>query len=44
MRETEMRTIAGWIGKVLASPDDGPVRQRVKGEVLEMCEQFPAPA
>jgi glycine hydroxymethyltransferase len=43
MRETEMRTIAGWIAEVLANPDEASVQQRVRGQVLELCKQFPAP-
>ena len=44
MREAEMRTIAAWIGKVLSAPDKADVIQRVRGEVRELCKQFPAPA
>jgi glycine hydroxymethyltransferase len=44
MRETEMRQIAGWIGEVLAAPDDAAVHERVRGEVKELCKHFPAPA
>ncbi len=44
MREPEMRRIAGWMGEVLAAPDDDKVRQRVRGEVEELCQHFPAPA
>jgi glycine hydroxymethyltransferase len=44
MREPEMRQIAAWIGEVLASPDDTAVQTRVRGQVQEMCLQFPAPA
>jgi glycine hydroxymethyltransferase len=44
MREAEMRQIAGWMGEVLASPIDAAVQQRVRGEVRELCQQFPAPA
>ncbi|HXG12118.1 MAG TPA: serine hydroxymethyltransferase [Gemmataceae bacterium] len=44
MREPEMRTIAGWIGEVLAHPADEAVRRRVRGQVRELCQQFPAPA
>jgi glycine hydroxymethyltransferase len=44
MRETEMRQIAGWIGDVLANPDDTSLRDRIRGQVAEMCQQFPAPA
>src|SRR5262245_12112902 len=44
MKETEMRTIAKWITTVLSKPDDAATAQRVRGEVLAMCQQFPAPA
>jgi glycine hydroxymethyltransferase len=44
MREPEMRTIAGWIGEVLGHADDAAVAQRVRGQVRELCQQFPAPA
>ncbi len=44
MRETEMRRIGAWIGEVLASPDDDSVRTRVRAQVAELCQQFPAPA
>jgi glycine hydroxymethyltransferase len=44
MRETEMRAIAGWIGEVLSAPDDAAVQRRVRGQVEELCRQFPAPA
>src|SRR2546423_1099302 len=44
MREPEMRTIAGWIGEVLAHADDAAVQARVRGQVRELCQQFPAPA
>lgn len=44
MREPEMRRIAGWIGDVLSAPDDTAIRQRIRGEVSELCQQFPAPA
>jgi glycine hydroxymethyltransferase len=44
MREVEMRRIASWIGEVLADPENAQIRQRVRGEVEEMCQHFPAPA
>ena len=44
MKEDEMRRIAGWIGEVLAAPEDEAVARRVRGQVEELCEQFPAPA
>jgi glycine hydroxymethyltransferase len=44
MREAEMRTIAGWIGEVLSHPDEATIQSRVRGQVLELGKQFPAPA
>ncbi len=44
MREPEMRAIAGWIGEVLAQPEDRAVQERVRGKVREFCQHFPAPA
>jgi glycine hydroxymethyltransferase len=44
MRESEMRAIAGWMGEVLAQPEDRKVQERVRGAVRELCRQFPAPA
>jgi glycine hydroxymethyltransferase len=44
MREPEMRQVAKWIGEVLSAPDDGAVQTRVRGQVRELCQQFPAPA
>jgi glycine hydroxymethyltransferase len=44
MREPEMRTIAGWIGQVLAHPDDKSLHERIGGQVRELGKQFPAPA
>jgi glycine hydroxymethyltransferase len=44
MREPEMRIIAGWIGRILKNPDDAAARTRVRGQVHELCQLFPAPA
>ncbi|HVK10010.1 MAG TPA: serine hydroxymethyltransferase [Gemmataceae bacterium] len=44
MKESEMRSIGKWIAEVLAKPDDPAVQKRVKGEVLALGQQFPAPA
>ncbi|HEY6330427.1 MAG TPA: serine hydroxymethyltransferase [Blastocatellia bacterium] len=41
MKEKDMQIIAGWIGEVLAQPDDEPVQQAVLGRVHGLCEQFP---
>jgi glycine hydroxymethyltransferase len=43
MRESEMRTIAGWITQVLSKPDDAALAGRIRGEVMALCQQFPAP-
>jgi glycine hydroxymethyltransferase len=42
MREPEMRQIAAWIATALAG--DKAAVERVRGEVRELCQQFPAPA
>jgi glycine hydroxymethyltransferase len=44
MRQAEMRDIAKWMNEVLAAADDKPVQERVRGQVRELCRQFPAPA
>jgi glycine hydroxymethyltransferase len=44
MKEPEMRRIAAWIGEVLSNPTDAAVKERVRGRVRELGEQFPAPA
>jgi glycine hydroxymethyltransferase len=37
----EMREIAGFIDRVIASPDDESVAGTVRGEVAELCGRFP---
>jgi glycine hydroxymethyltransferase len=44
MKEPEMRQIARWITDVLTHPTDSAVAARVKGGVVELCKQYPAPA
>ena len=44
MHETEMRRIAGWIGEVLAAPDDTKLHENIRTQVMELGRQFPAPA
>jgi glycine hydroxymethyltransferase len=44
MREAEMRQIAGWIETALAHAGDKGALAQVRGQVQEMCRQFPAPA
>jgi glycine hydroxymethyltransferase len=43
LKEPEMKRIGAWIADVLAAPDDEVVRQRIHGQVRELCAQFPAP-
>jgi glycine hydroxymethyltransferase len=44
MGPDEMRRIGDWIIRVLRSPDDTALQQRIGGEVRELCSQFPVPA
>ena len=41
MRETEMKQIAEWIVQVLKKPADESVQKQVRGQVGELCRQFP---
>ena len=40
----EMRQIGRWMLAVLKSPADGDVQGRIRGEVSELCSQYPVPA
>jgi glycine hydroxymethyltransferase len=44
MREPEMKTIAAYIGQVLADAENASIQERVRAQVRELCHQFPAPA
>ncbi len=44
MGPDEMRRVGWWILEALRAPEDEGVLGRVKGEIREMCEQFPVPA
>ena len=44
MGVSEMRRIAQWMLDALKSADDAKLHERIRREVLEMCEQFPVPA
>jgi len=41
MKETEMKKVAGWIDRVLRGAGDAKVIETVRGEVRDLCEQFP---
>jgi glycine hydroxymethyltransferase len=44
MGTDEMRRIGGWILEALKHPSDASVLGRIRGEVSELCAQFPVPA
>jgi len=44
MRGDEMRRIGDWMLAGLQSPEDEALQQRIRGEVVEMCNDFPVPA
>ena len=39
----ELRTIGSWILEALKEPDDEHLLKQLRGDVLEMCKQFPVP-
>ena len=41
MKEAEMRTIAGWIVKALEQRNDPQALAKIRGQVLELANQFP---
>jgi glycine hydroxymethyltransferase len=43
MGTAEMRTIGGWFLQVLKAPDDEALHARIRGEVKNLCKQFPVP-
>jgi len=41
MREKEMQLIADFIDRVISSPEDEELRASIRGEIRELCSQFP---
>ncbi len=41
MKESEMKQIAKWMSEVLSSKDDMKVHEKIKGQIKELCQQFP---
>jgi glycine hydroxymethyltransferase len=39
----EMKTVGGWILQILKAPDDETLAGRLRGEVRQLCKQFPVP-
>ncbi len=44
MGTTEMKRIGDWMLQALRTPDDEALHRRIRGEVSELCTQFPVPA
>ena len=44
MGTAEMERVGGWISQVLGEPDNKKLHTSIRGEIREMCEQFPVPA
>jgi glycine hydroxymethyltransferase len=44
MGDTEMKTIGHWMLEALRSVDDQAVHARIRGQVRELCADFPVPA
>ena len=41
MKEDQMRTIAGWIDEVIASPEDEEKAAQIRKKIEELCKEFP---
>lgn len=44
MGEDEMRSVGRWILEALRSAEDKSAHERIRGEVRNLCDQFPVPA
>jgi glycine hydroxymethyltransferase len=44
MGTSEMQRIGGWMLAALKSAQDETLHEKIRGEVSELCEQFPVPA
>ena len=44
MGPAEMRTIGDWMLAALRAPNDEKVLERIRGEIRQLCQQFPVPA
>lgn len=44
MGTSEMQSVGKWILEALKSPEDAKVHERIRGEVRQLCKQFPVPA
>jgi glycine hydroxymethyltransferase len=44
MKTDQMRTIGGWILAALRAPEDEGQLTKIRGEIRDLCQQFPVPA
>jgi glycine hydroxymethyltransferase len=44
MGASEMKSIGTWMLEALRAPDDRAAHERIRGQVRELCKQFPVPA
>lgn len=44
MKGDEMKRIAGWMLSALRAPDDTQLHAQIRGQVFDLCDQFPVPA
>jgi glycine hydroxymethyltransferase len=44
MKVEQMRTIGNWMLAALRAPEDEAVLKKIRGEIRELCQQFPVPA
>jgi glycine hydroxymethyltransferase len=44
MGPAEMKRVAGWMLSALKAPGDSGLHMRVRGEIFDLCQQFPVPA
>jgi glycine hydroxymethyltransferase len=44
MKAEQMRTIGGWMLAALRTPEDDAALEKIRGEIRELCQQFPVPA
>jgi glycine hydroxymethyltransferase len=44
MKTAEMQTIGRWMLQALKAPDDAGVHETIRGQVRDLCADFPAPA
>jgi glycine hydroxymethyltransferase len=44
MGPSEMKSVGAWILEALRAPEDEAVLTRIRGQIKELCRQFPVPA